>query len=89
MTVERIVFSSCSIFSPGEEATGYIVQAWSKDTNQWWYLKNPKGIGFFMYDQAMAVSKKVALALEIDTSKWSLTYPLSDFEAWEDLQPNG
>jgi len=84
--MERVQFSSCSIFCPGEEATGYVVQAWGKDSECWFYLMNPKGIGFFMRDQAMAVAKKVALAMEIDLTKWSKTYPLSDFEAWEDTQ---
>lgn len=85
----RIVFSSVSIFNPGEEATGYVIQAWAKAPGEhhgWHYLLNPKSNGFFMYDQAMRLSKKIALALEIDPANWSRDYPLNDFDAWERSQ---
>lgn len=84
----QVIFSTCSIFQPGQEATGYVVQAQDKDSLEWWYLLRPLkggGVGFFMWDQAMATAKKVALAGEIDASRWYKSYPLSDFELldWE------
>lgn len=85
MTV-KIVFSSVSWFKPGEEATGYVIQAWCKepgDHHGWHYLTNPKSNGFFQWDQAEAMCRKIALNGEIDPARWSRDYPLSDFEAWE------
>jgi len=79
----KVRFYSSTWFSPGGEADFYVVQAWSPDTEQWYYhLGHPGRLGF-THDEAEAVSKKVALAMEIDETKWHDNYPSTTFEMAE------
>jgi hypothetical protein len=85
----KIVFSSVSIFQPGEEATGYVIQAWCPEPGEhqgWHYLINPKSNSFFQWDQGMDLAKKIALAGEIDPTRWHRDYPTDDWDAWERRQ---